>query len=56
MQLIANGDGGSFAEGDLGIVWRTDGKIGYEIGQSSSIYEARHGTTTLLSTELGITL
>jgi len=47
--LIANQNGGSFEEGDLFIGIRTDGYIGYEIGQSASIYEARYSTTTQLS-------
>jgi len=47
--LLGNGNGGSFAEGDLFIGIRTDGYIGYEIGQSSSIYEARYATTTQLT-------
>ena len=47
--LIGNADGGSFAEGDFYIHIRTDGYIGYQIGQSSSIYEARYATTTQLT-------
>ncbi len=47
--LSGNGNGGSFADGDNDIFLRTDGYIGYEIGQSSSIYEARYATTTQLT-------
>jgi len=46
--IIANSNGGSFAEGDFQVVIRTDGYIGYEIGISSSIYEAKYCTTTQL--------
>jgi len=47
--LLGNGNGGSFADGDNDIFLRSDGYIGYELGQSSSIYEAKYATTTQLT-------
>jgi len=46
--LFGNGNGGSFADGDNDIFLRSDGYIGYELGQSSSVYEAKYSTTTKL--------
>jgi hypothetical protein len=49
--ILASTNGGSFAEDDFALYFRDDnvnGYIGTEVGQNSSIYEAKYTTTTAI--------